>query len=92
MFWQTIIGFDTESGIPLWTSYTVSGNMTNNTNIGKWIEDPRLETNHTGSCQRLSSIVQTKDVDYIHLFPKGTYESNLLFSLLLILFHWNIKD
>jgi hypothetical protein len=52
--------------------------MTNNTNVGKWIEDPRLETNHTGSCHRLSSIVQTKDVDYMHLFPKGTYETTLI--------------
>ncbi len=59
--------------------------MTNNTNVGKWIEDPRLETSHTGSCQRLSSIVQSKDVVYTHLFPKGTNTRPTLIFIIIII-------
>ncbi|XP_032780225.2 ectonucleotide pyrophosphatase/phosphodiesterase family member 3 [Daphnia magna] len=65
-----LTGFDVELGIPLWTAYTISGNTTNNINDGHWIEDPRLDQNHTGSCQRLSNIVRRNEVAYTHLFPK----------------------
>jgi len=74
---QIITGFDTDLGVPLWTTYTVAGNIKNNTGSGKWIQDPRLETNHTGSCQRLSDIARSKEVVYTHLFPKGKRIKNV---------------
>ena len=74
---QIITGFDTDLGVPLLTTYTVSGNTKNNTGDGEWIEDSRLETNHTGSCQRLSDIARSKEVVYTHLFPKGTTIKNV---------------
>jgi hypothetical protein len=74
---QIITGFDTDLGVPLLTNYTVSGNTKNNTGGGEWIEDSRLETNHTGSCQRLSDIARSKEVVYTHLFPKGKRIKNV---------------
>ena len=69
------LGFNVELGVPVWTSYVISDGPSkksyNNTTKGKWIEDPRLELNHTGSCERLSNIVRKDEVDYTHLFPAG---------------------
>lgn len=57
--------------MPLWTAYTVSGEKANKSKDGQWIEDPRLELNHTGSCQRLGNIVREQEIVYTHLFPEG---------------------
>ena len=67
-------GFDTELGLPLWTSYTVSNETIQKdttTKTDKWAEDPRFEDSHLGSCARLTQIQRKQEIVYTHLFPQG---------------------
>ena len=67
-------GFDVQEGVSLWATYTINFlNKKNDSIEHHWIEDPRLEAEHVGSCQRLRSIKKQKEVYYTHLYPKGWY-------------------
>ncbi len=74
-----------QEGVALWVTYSV--NFTDRKNDSSehehhWIEDPRLEVDHVGSCQRLRNIKLKKEVYYTHLYPKGTLSKEISFELL----------